>query len=226
MAGIALWSVVAGYALLIAAMVAARRSAMRALVAAAAAVLLARAVVVTHDRAEAICAGLLLLACLLQLAHRLYERRSVTFTDEERGVIDGLVAGLSQSRARHLIDQGVWLAGKAGDTLTREGEPVTQLYYLAEGEARVMSGGREVGRCRAGDLVGEISILSGDPASATVVLDGSARFWCVSADTLRPYVEVNDDIRRALEQGIARALKAKLHASNRAIAGQEGAPAG
>ena len=51
-------------------------------------------------------------------------------------MIDSLVAGLSQNRARHLIDQGMWLAGKEGDVLTREGEPVGHLYYLAEGEAQ------------------------------------------------------------------------------------------
>lgn len=47
--------------------------------------------------------------------------------------------------------------------LTREGEPVSHLYYLAEGEARLLSEGRQVGTCRAGDLIGERSVLSGRP---------------------------------------------------------------
>ncbi len=219
MPDVAVWSLIAGYALLIAAVLAPRLATMRVLVALAAAMLAARAALIIHDTAGAVAAGLLLFVCLLLIARDIYERRAViAFTDEERGVIDSLVAGLASSRARHLIDQGVWLAGKAGDALTREGEPVRHLYYLAAGEARVMTRGRQVGRCRPGDLIGEISILSGEPASATVILAGPARFWCVSADMLRPYVEANEDIGRALEQGIARALKAKLHASNRAIA--------
>ena len=41
----------------------------------------------------------------------------------------------------YLIDQGLWLTGTKGDVLTREGEPVDHLYYLADGEARVMSAG-------------------------------------------------------------------------------------
>jgi hypothetical protein len=214
----ALLSLALGYALLIAAAMASRLPVMRVLVGLAAAVLLARAILVTPDRASAVGAGLLLAVCLFMIGRGLYERRRVAFTADERGVIDSLVAGLSQSRARHLIDQGIWLTGKAGDALTREGEPVRQLYYLAEGEARVMSGGRQVGQCRAGDLVGEITVLSGEKASATVILTGPARFWCAGADMLRPYVEAHEDISRALEHGFALALKSKLRASNRAIA--------
>jgi len=217
-------SIALGYALLIAAALASRLGVMRLLVAAAAAVLLARSVLLTHDRATAIGAGLLLAVCLLLLARGLYERRALRFSDDEQGVIDHLVTGLSQARARHLIDQGLWLTGKAGDVLTREGEPVEQLYYLAEGEARVTSGGRQVGLCRPGDLVGELTVLSGERASATVTLSGPARFWCAGADMLRPYVEAHEDIRRAIDHSFAAALKAKLRASNRAIAEAGGVP--
>ncbi len=205
------------YALLIAAVLAPGMASLRLLVALAAIVALARALWV-GDMVSAVWMGLLLGACLLLLGRAWYERRSVRFTDEEQGMLDSLVAGLSKSRARHLIDQGMWLSGKEGDVLTREGEPVGHLYFLAEGEARVMSLGRQVGRCRAGDLIGELTVLSGETASATVILNGPARFWCAPAEDLRPYVEAHDDIKRAIEHGFATALKAKLRASNRAIA--------
>ncbi len=119
----------------------------------------------------------------------------------------------------------MWLTGKAGDTLTYEGELVSHLYYLAEGEARVLSMGRQVGLCRAGDLIGELTVLSGENATATVILNTPARFWCAPAEDLRPYVEAHDDIRRAIEHGFATVLKAKLRASNRTIAEAGGAAA-
>jgi CRP-like cAMP-binding protein len=102
--------------------------------------------------------------------------------------------------------------------VTREGEPVGHLYYLAEGEARVLTGGVEIGLCRRGDLIGELTVLSGETALATVVLRGAARLWCAPAEDLRPYVEAHEDIRRAIEHGFATVLKAKLRASNRIIA--------
>jgi hypothetical protein len=211
-------SLTLAWALLIAAVLAARMAAARLLIGMAALVWLVRALVWTHDRVAMTGAVVLFVVCLALLARNLYDRRAVSFTADERAMLDSLVTGLSQSRARHLIDQGVWLTGKAGDVLTREGEPVEQLYWLAEGEARVTSGGREVGRCHAGDLVGELTVLSGETASATVTLLGPARFWCAPADMLRPYVDAHEDIRRAIEHGFAMALKAKLRASNRAIA--------
>ena len=149
---------------------------------------------------------------------RLWENGNVRFTAEEKAMVDTLFNELPRSRARHLLDQGVWLTGKAGDVLTREGEPVDHLYYLAEGEARVISTGSQVGLCRPGDLIGELTVLSGETASATVILNTPARFWCAPADDLRPYVEAHEDIRRAIEHGFATVLKAKLRASNRAIA--------
>ena len=205
------------YALLIAAVLAPGMASLRLLVALAALAGLGRALWV-GDLVSAVWMGLLLGACLALLGRIYSERRAVRFTDEEKRMIDSLVAGLSKSRSRHLIDQGMWLTGKEGDVLTREGEPVGHLYFLAEGEARVMSLGRQVGTCRAGDLIGELTVLSGETASATVILNGPARFWCAPADDLRPYVEAHDDIRRAIEHGFATALKAKLRASNRAIA--------
>jgi CRP-like cAMP-binding protein len=142
----------------------------------------------------------------------------VQFSADEKTMLDTLFSDLPRSRARHLFDQGVWLTGKAGDTLTYEGELVSHLYYLAEGEARVLAMGQQVGLCHAGDLIGELTVLSGENATATVILNTPARFWCAPAEDLRPYVEAHEDVRRAIEHGFATVLKAKLRASNRAIA--------
>jgi CRP-like cAMP-binding protein len=206
-----------GYALLIAAVLMPRPHQIRLLIGAAALAGIGHAIWV-RDRVSLVWTMLLLAACLAMLGRRLWENRNVRFSAEEQGMLDRLFAELPRSRARHLIDQGLWLSGKAGDVLTREGETVDHLYYLAEGEAQVLSMGSQVGLCRPGDLIGELTVLSGETASATVILNGAARFWCAPADDLRPYVEAHDDIRRAIEHGFATVLKAKLRASNRIIA--------
>jgi hypothetical protein len=206
-----------GYALLIAAVLMPKPHQIRLLVGAAALAGIGHAIWV-RDRVSLVWAMLLLAACLAMLGRRLWENRNVRFSTEEQAMLDRLFPELPRSRARHLIDQGLWLSGKAGDVLTREGEIVDHLYYLADGEARVLSMGSQVGLCRPGDLIGELTVLSGETASATVILNGAARFWCAPADDLRPYVEAHDDVRRAIEHGFATVLKAKLRASNRLIA--------
>ena len=133
------------YALLVAAVLAPRMTPLRILMALAAAAGLFRALAFTDDFVTAIWMGVLLAASLALLARTFLDRRRERFTDEESGMLQSLVAGVSQHRARHLMDQGLWLGGKTGDVLTREGEPVTHLYYLADGEARVMTQGRRSG---------------------------------------------------------------------------------
>jgi CRP-like cAMP-binding protein len=133
-------------------------------------------------------------------------------------MMGGIFAGLSRSRVRHLLDQGFWLTGREGDILTREDQPVSHLYYLASGEARVISHGHHVGTCHAGDMIGEGILVSGAQASATVVLAGPARFWCAPANVLRPYIQTHDDVRRAIEHSVASSLRAKLRQSNERIA--------
>ena len=162
--------------------------------------------------------GLIFVASVLLIVKRLTERGTVRFTPDEEKMRASLLAELPRSRARHLLDQGFWLTGRDGDVLTEEGQPVSHLYYLAQGEAVVESHGRAVGHCRAGDLIGEVTILSGDQASATVTLASPARFWCAPASVLRPYVQTHDDVRRALEQSFTKSMRAKLRASNERMA--------
>lgn len=202
------------FLLLVLAMVTGRIERARAFVAGGAALGLLHALTVADNVVLAFWWGLLLLASLIGLIRRLVERQSVRFTPEEEAMRKSVFASLPRSRARHLLDQGFWLSGRAGDTLTREDEAVTHLFYLHQGEAHVMSHGRQVGSCRPGDLIGEVTVLTGDQASATVMLTGPARFWCAPATVLRPYVETHDDVRRALEQGFSNSLRAKLRAAN------------
>ena len=191
---------------------------MRSMVAIAAVIGLTHALTMSGAMLLAFWWGVLLFGSLALLAKRLLENAKVRFTPEEEEMLKGPLASLPRSGARHFLDQGFWLSGREGDTLTREEEAVTHLYYLASGEARVISHGRQVGACRAGDLIGELSVLTGDRASATVVLAGPARFWCAPANVLKPYIEAHDGVRRALEEGFTRSIKSKLRHSNELIA--------
>ncbi|HEV2747997.1 MAG TPA: cyclic nucleotide-binding domain-containing protein [Allosphingosinicella sp.] len=215
------WGSLAGFlpfVLLIAAVFQPALHRVRALLAAAALVGLLHAIFWSQSIGGGLMWGLLLAAALLLLGHRLYASGKVRFSPEEETFLKGPLAKVPRGSARHLLDQGFWLSGEAGDILTREDEPISHLYYMAAGQARVISQGRQVGLCRSGDLIGEVTLFSGEQASATVELAGPARFWCAPADKLRPYLDQHDEVRRALEHGFTAALRAKLRESNRRLA--------
>ena len=58
---------------------------------------------------------------------------------------------------------------ESGAALTREGSIGRRFYLLLDGEVSVERGGRVVATLRRGDFVGEIGLLGGGRATATVV---------------------------------------------------------
>ncbi|MEO6218505.1 MAG: cyclic nucleotide-binding domain-containing protein [Sphingomonas sp.] len=208
-----------GYALLVAALFARTPQRMRQLIAASAIVLLLRATLLVGEPATISWMGLLLAIWLVMLWGDRTHEGKIRFTDDEEAMRTGFLSALPRSAARQFIDQGLWLSGTAGEVLTREGEPVGNLYYLLSGDADATSQGRQVGTCRAGDLIGEATILSGDAATATVTLSGPATFWCASTTALRRFLDDHDGLRVAIERSLASAVKDKLRAANRTIAG-------
>lgn len=207
------------YALLIAAVVTSERRVTRALIGLSAGFALIHALFWARDTTTIVWMALLLLACAILLVRDLLRDADVRFTPEEDAMRLKVLPGISRTDARRLIDQGLWLAGDEGDRLTEEAKPVDHVVYLSAGEAQVLVGGRHIATCGAGDLIGEVTILSGEAATATVVLAGPARFWCAPAAALRAYLDANPRTRLALERSFSKSLKAKLVASNKVLAG-------
>ncbi len=161
---------------------------------------------------------LILIVAGVQATSVLVADRAARFSDEEKAMLAGPLAGLGRAQARRLIDQGLWIDGKPGDVLTREGEQAAQLYFLASGTAEVHSHGHLVGRIGPGQLIGEATVLGESAAIATVSLTQPARFWCAQGRALNAYLAANPDARHALEHGFTVSLREKLEAMNRAAA--------
>lgn len=172
----------------------------------------------THGLLGAILPFLILIVAGVQVASVLGANRAAKFDDDEKTMLSGPLAGLGRAQARRLIDQGMWMDGRQGDVLIREGEPAAQLYFLASGAADVHSRGNLVGRAVPGQLLGEATVLGESAAIATVTLTQPSRFWCAQGYVLNAYLAANPDARHALEHGFTVSLREKLEAMNRAAA--------
>jgi CRP-like cAMP-binding protein len=141
-------------------------------------------------------------------------------TAGERALVDTAFPGLEPYLARRVLAAGVWRDLPVDEVLTREDEVVDALVYLASGQGSVRVGGREVGRCGPGTLVGELGVASGKPAIATVTISEPAQVFTVPSGSLRQLMTRNRDIRIALEAGIGASVRSKFIAANtRAAAG-------
>ena len=161
---------------------------------------------------------LILIVAGVQAASIFGADKAARFSSEEQAMFDGPLAGLARAQGRRLIDQGVWIDGRPGDVLIREGEPAAQLYYLATGGAEVHSRGALVGKIEPGQLIGEATVLGESAAIATVTLTRPSRFWCAQGKSLNAYLAANPDARHALEHSFNVSLREKLDAMNRAAA--------
>ncbi|OYX39606.1 MULTISPECIES: cyclic nucleotide-binding domain-containing protein [unclassified Sphingomonas] len=190
----------------------------RSLIAASATLFGVRAIIGPIDIITLVWTSIILIVCLLLLWQPFVRDASVRFTPEETELRAAIFDALPASAARHLMTQGWWVNGAEGETLTRQGKPIESLVFLASGGARVLLDDRPVGTCVPGDLIGEATALTGMPATATVVLQAPSRLWCIKSATLRDYIAAHPDIGSALERSFRIALRAKLLASNQAMA--------
>jgi CRP/FNR family cyclic AMP-dependent transcriptional regulator len=73
----------------------------------------------------------------------------------------------------------------SGRKLTAEGGQGHEFVVIAEGAAEVKRGGRVVNRLGAGDFLGEISLVTGRPRTATVTTIEPSRLLVLSARDFR-----------------------------------------
>lgn len=132
------------------------------------------------------------------------------FSEEERLFINHMTSGLPEHRVRALLDTGMWLNADPATVLTREGRPVDHLSFVASGKANVIVGDKTIAVSGAGMAIGEITYLSGEPATATVEVAEQMRLIRFEADKLRAYLQKNQDIGAVLEQNMANHLRSKL----------------
>ena len=63
----------------------------------------------------------------------------------------------------------------AGKVLARQGEVGFEMFILLDGTASVTRDGQRVASLTAGDVVGELAVISGHPRNATVVAETELR---------------------------------------------------
>ena len=95
-----------------------------------------------------------------------------------------------------------------GQTLAREGERGKEFLVLADGIADVASGGEVVNRLGPGDFFGEISLVTGEPRTATVTTRSPSRLLIFSAPAFRSLLHDAPGIRSRVLAAAARRLAA------------------
>jgi CRP-like cAMP-binding protein len=155
--------------------------------------------------------AMFVLVNVVQLAILLYYRRRHRFSEDEAKLVAVMPRDVERHALRRLFRLSKIKHAEPGDLLTKQGEPVTDLIFIAEGVAQVERDKQMVAVCGPGDFIGEMSFVAGGTASATVVAARPMRYFAFEQQRLRQAQSGDSELKRALEACLARNLVGKLN---------------
>ena len=150
---------------------------------------------------------------LYQIIRLIADQHRLRYMKELHLLSQGAFASLSREQLAQLVKVGSWRSLEPGAEVTREGEPVKELVLICDGQVLVESRGRTITHLHGGSLVGELALVSGRPASATVTVQRITRAFILEMANLRRLVRTDDLVASAIDRVVGRDLAAKLTAS-------------
>ncbi len=96
---------------------------------------------------------------------------------------------------------------KAGHVLVHQGQVMTHMSIVIDGAAKVEVDGNEIATIGPGEVIGELSMIDNEKASATVTLSEDSTLWHIARAGFVPVWEKNSDISTAMLMGVVARLR-------------------
>jgi hypothetical protein len=151
---------------------------------------------------------------LYQLFWLIRERASLRLPEKDAPLLREALAGLDDSQIAKLLRAADWKDAAAGEALTQQDAAVDALYFLLSGRASVVVNGSFVTYLEKGAFVGEIAYLTGNLATATVVIDEPSRILVFSKLRMAKVTAADEQISSIIYELLGRDLAMKMRRSN------------
>lgn len=119
-----------------------------------------------------------------------------------------LFAGLSKRKLSEVAKRARTLRHKAGSEIASEGRNGLAFHVVAEGQAQVLVGGVARRTLYPGDYFGEISMIDGQPRSATVVAGDGLVTYALNRTEFRSIVDGDPEVARAIMVALCGRIRA------------------
>ena len=176
----------------------------------------------TSDNASLFWVALFVIANGSQLAILLFRSRLSVMHKEERELLEKILEIEEPASQRRLLGLIEWADVEVDTLLMEQGQANPPLIYVASGAAAIEHDGAIVGVCGSGDFLGEMSILTGERASASVRVTNTMRIARFDRNGLAQMTRALPEIDRALSAALNRGLAAKVIRMNAAVSGAPG----
>lgn len=153
----------------------------------------------------------------LAMLTRMTMAKSLELPVAERALLRRVLPSLTDPQLARLASAGARREIAAGEQLTQQGASVDRLYFLLGGAADVAIDGVEVARVSSGGFVGEMSFLTGNPASATVRMAFAGAALVFPRGALERLFARDEEMRAAFQTLIGADLADKMSRANQAL---------
>jgi CRP/FNR family cyclic AMP-dependent transcriptional regulator len=119
-----------------------------------------------------------------------------------------LFRGSTTSQLRAVAKLTTEIEAPRGTVLCREGEVGRQCFVIRQGRARVTIGGDEVATIGPGDVLGELSLLDGQPRVATVTAVSEMHLVVLSRTEFHELLAESPAVSRRIIEALGARLRA------------------
>ena len=141
------------------------------------------------------------------------EKRSISFSDEERELHETLFRNFSPVEFMKLMNLGNWHKSSEGELLAVENEPLQDVKLIYNGEVEVERQQQVIASLRDGTFIGEMSFLQDSSATATVRTKRPTRYIAWPTDELKKLLKRNPTMDIAMNTVFQLDLTKKLATS-------------
>lgn len=126
-----------------------------------------------------------------------------------------LFGGLSDSELEALLRDASDRSYKPGQDLVTQGDASGPFFLLYDGRCKVMVDGREKRTLGPGQYFGDMSLIDGEPRSATVRAETEVRGLAIPAETFFGILEANFGVARKIMANLSRRARASEREASR-----------
>jgi uncharacterized beta-barrel protein YwiB (DUF1934 family) len=159
-------------------------------------------------------ASVLLLINLFQAVVLLRARNVDAWSDEERYLQSTAFRSLPNVVFKKLMDIAEWRTVHKNDIIVAESSDVERLVLIFDGTATVQIDGKPITYLRENSFIGEMSFLTGNPASATVKASTPMRLLTWRKAELYDLMAKEPDLKNGLQTLFSYDLAGKLSKQN------------
>lgn len=113
-----------------------------------------------------------------------------------------VLQAMNDLQFRNLLEKTECLRFGKGEVIIREGESASDFYHILKGEVQILKENRPLALLHDGDFFGEISLVTGEKTTASVVTTTESEIIRISSQIFRETVSMNTKLARKLSEVI------------------------